>query len=348
MTAMTVWVDRKYLRLLAGRLEHFKIKNRNANFRCPICGDSKKSKYKARAWILDKGDHLVFHCFNQCGSKSFPWFLKYMDMGLFSEWRLEKFKEEMGNGNGQDTGRVEVDRFAVPSTAESRPGVKLPLVKFSSLPADSAPRAFVRGRSFPTDLDYRLWYTPAFRKLTNTFIPGKFERESPDEPRIVFPFRDVDGVLFGFSGRQIGGDSKVKYITILLDSDHPRLYNLDKVDLKKRLTIVEGQFDALLLDNGLASAGGSLTSELGPLGRDKDSYIIAYDNEPRSRDTVIKMEKALREGYPICIWPDNLPFKDINEMYAGGMTRTQIQNTIDNNVFRGLNGYHRLNDWKRT
>jgi hypothetical protein len=45
---MSLWVDIKYANLLGNYLEQYKkLDNYLFNFRCPICGDSKKSKYKS-------------------------------------------------------------------------------------------------------------------------------------------------------------------------------------------------------------------------------------------------------------------------------------------------------------
>ena len=42
-----LWIDQKYLNLLSPKLERFKRKSDNLyNCRCPICGDSKKNKFK--------------------------------------------------------------------------------------------------------------------------------------------------------------------------------------------------------------------------------------------------------------------------------------------------------------
>ena len=44
-------VDSKYIGLVSPRLQKFKkVKNNLFNFRCPICGDSKKNKTKTRGY----------------------------------------------------------------------------------------------------------------------------------------------------------------------------------------------------------------------------------------------------------------------------------------------------------
>ena len=52
---MTHNIDTQYIRLLGSQLGLFKEKgNKVWNFRCPYCGDSKKSKVKARGYVFQK------------------------------------------------------------------------------------------------------------------------------------------------------------------------------------------------------------------------------------------------------------------------------------------------------
>ena len=359
MSLGATWIAKKYVGLVSGRLSNFKRKNSNFNFSCNICGDSKKNKYTARAWIIDKGDHLMFHCHNLCGSKGFDWWLKYTDENLYSEYRLEKFKESMDVSSSPKSGDLEqfgsssVNTKAFKTVAKKIDlnghwMTKLDIKKLSSLEADHPAKKYVESRKFPSDLHYRLYHTNGFKKFTNCIIPGKFEHPEIDGPRILFPLRDREGTLFGYSGRAYGDEpKKIKYIIIMIDNDQPKFFNMDYVDFSKPIMVLEGQFDALLLPNALASCGGSIITELPLIGPDKSSYTVVYDNEPRSKDTVEKMNKALRAGYKICVWPEEINEKDINEMFLGGMGRDKIASIIEQNTFSGLRGYHALNAWKK-
>ena len=37
---------------------------------------------------------------------------------------------------------------------------------------------------------------------------------------------------------------------------------------------------------------------------EKDKITIVYDNEPRKPETVAKIEKAIKEGFSVVIWPN--------------------------------------------
>src|SRR5690606_3039446 len=75
-------------------LERFKQKGDYLwNFRSPCCGDSKKSKSKARGYFYRKKDQIFYRCHN-CGSGlSLGTFIKTLDPYLYQQYKLETFSE---------------------------------------------------------------------------------------------------------------------------------------------------------------------------------------------------------------------------------------------------------------
>ena len=69
------------------------------------------------------------------------------------------------------------------------------------------------------------------------------------------------------------------------------------------------------------------------------------DNEPRSKETVNKMEQLIEKDYALVIWPDTITQKDINDMILAGVK--DVQKIIINNTFSGLQAKMRLASWKR-
>ena len=77
------YLDSKYVSLISHRLEKFKrVKADLYNFRCPICGDSKKNKNKARGYIYSVKNNTNFKCHNCGSSTSFNNFLKSLDLNI--------------------------------------------------------------------------------------------------------------------------------------------------------------------------------------------------------------------------------------------------------------------------
>ena len=92
---MTVYVDKKYISLLAPKLHKFKQRGEFLwNFRCPVCGDSNKDKLNARGYIYKRKEHFGFMCHNCGSSMSLQKFIKYIDPHLYTEYQLETFVKQ--------------------------------------------------------------------------------------------------------------------------------------------------------------------------------------------------------------------------------------------------------------
>ena len=92
-------IDSKYIGLVSSRLDKFKrVKANLYNFRCPICGDSKKHKNKARGYLYQVKTNANFKCHNCGASSSFNNFLKQIDTTLHKQYVMEKFKEGFAGG----------------------------------------------------------------------------------------------------------------------------------------------------------------------------------------------------------------------------------------------------------
>ena len=89
-----LYIDSKYIGLVSARLEKFKrTKDHLYTFRCPYCGDSKKSKNKTRGYLFQNKGNFIFKCHN-CGmSKGFSAFLKDTDTVLHGQYTMERYKE---------------------------------------------------------------------------------------------------------------------------------------------------------------------------------------------------------------------------------------------------------------
>ena len=87
-------VDSKFIGLVSSRLQKFKrVKPNLYNFRCPICGDSKKNKSKTRGYIYGIKENVNFRCHNCGASMSFNNFLKEIDPYIQKQYAMEKFKD---------------------------------------------------------------------------------------------------------------------------------------------------------------------------------------------------------------------------------------------------------------
>jgi hypothetical protein len=101
----------------------------------------------------------------------------------------------------------------------------------------------------------------------------------------------------------------------------------------------------MFIHNSIATAGGDLVSAVREF--DKANLVIVYDNEPRSKETVKKLDKAILNGYNVCIWPENLEHKDINDMVLAGLTTDFISHIIKTNTYRDLAAKLALQKWSK-
>ena len=337
---MSLFTDKKFVSLVSSKLDRFSQKSEYLwNFRCPYCGDSSKNRLKARGYIYRRKSDLFFTCHN-CGmSVSFGSFLKSIDRILYSEYQLERFKNESAGNVPKPT----FDEFKTKGLADRfRKDIDLPTI--ASLPDNHEAKAYLLSRKLPRQVLNELYYAADFKTFCEENVKN-FDKNIPEnEKRIVIPFYNKNGILLGFQGRAVGS-SKIRYITILLDSENTKVFGLDKVDLTKKIYVVEGPLDSLFLDNSLAVMDAALYKIIQEVG--DYNYVFVYDNEPRNPDIVKNIQKSIEMGRSVCIWPKSIIDKDINDMIINGLTPSEIMSTIDSNTFTDLRAMLEFNQWKK-
>ena len=319
------FVDVKYINLISSRFQKFKrVKNNLYNFRCPICGDSQTNKNKARGYLYQIKNNTNYKCHN-CGvNVSFNNFLKQIDTQIHKQYIFEKFKE--GNTGKNFTTQAPVLKFEAP---KFKP--KLDLPKASENPVA---KAYLENRKLNSDNYY---YTEKFKEWTNSLRPT-FDNVSKDEPRIIIPLF-YQNILVGFQGRALG-PSKVKYITIMLTDDAPKIYGLDKVQKNKSVYITEGPFDSTFISNSIALCGSD--GDVDKWGISNPVWI--YDNEPRNREILSRISRVIEMGQKVVIWPSTIKEKDINDMVLSGL---DVQSVIESNTYSGLEAKLKFTTWKK-
>ena len=321
-------IDSKYIGLVSSRLSKFKrVKANLYNFRCPICGDSQKHKNKARGYFYQVKVNTNFKCHNCGTSLSFSNFLKKIDPSLHKQFVMEKFTEGFAGNKGSSS--VEAPKF----------DFKKPIFKKKiNLPRASevkVAREYLEKRKLDAT---KFYFAAKFKEWTNT-QKQTFDTIGRDESRIIIPLYDTDKTLIGFQGRSLVPNS-VKYITVMLKDDAPKIYGLDQIDSQESIYVIEGPFDATLVQNAVAMCGSDI--DLRTFGW--SDYIYVYDNEPRNREIVERIDKTISRGDKVVIWPKNIQQKDINDMYLAGH---DVQKMVESNVYQKLNATLKFKDWKK-
>jgi hypothetical protein len=320
-------IDDKYINLISTRLEKFTKKNSNLyNCRCKICGDSQKNKSRARGYFYSVKNNTNYKCHN-CGvNVSLNNYLKQIDPILHQQYCLEKYSAGFTGKNFT----AEAPKF----------DFKKPVFKKTlNLPRaseDPVAKSYLENRKLNPD---NFYYAEKFKEWTNT-VQKTFDEKGLkyEESRIVIPLY-YQKELIGFQGRSIR-PSEIKYITIMLEEDAPKIYGYDEIDLNKPVYIIEGPFDSTFIQNSVAMCGSDLN--LKDLNISHPVYV--YDNEPRNQEIHKRMESRIESGDSIVIWPSLIKDKDINDMVLSGLN---VQSVIESNTYSGLVAKLKFNEWKK-
>ena len=330
------FVDQKYIGLVSSRLEKFKqVKTGLYNFRCIYCGDSQKNKNKTRGYIYGyKNDHN-YKCHN-CGvSKSFTNFLKDIDSSLYDQYVMERYKNG-STGKGSNTPEP---KFTFEKPKFTKKAFDLPSI--AELNKEHSARIYLENRKIPQNFLSQLFYCEKFKQWTNE-QKETFESTKYDEPRIIIPLIN-NGEIFGFQGRSLSKKPKVKYITIILDEDQPKIYGLDRIDWNKTVYVVEGPFDSMFIDNSIAMVGADIDKMFFATNFETN-FVMVYDNEKRNKEMVARLEKSIEMKFPVVIWPKDLKEKDINDIVLSGQ---DVESMLKLNTYQGLEANLKFTNWKK-
>ena len=318
-------VDSKFIGLVSPKLQKFKrVKADLYNFRCPICGDSKKNKSKTRGYLYAVKANTNFKCHNCGASMSLNNFLKQVDPAVHKQYVMEKFKEGH-TGRSFVTEEPEF-KFEAPKFKK-----KLKLPKASENPKSSG---YLTARKLNPD---NFYYAEHFKKFVNSLKPT-FDDTKHDEERIIIPLY-YEKNLIGLQGRSIN-PNPVKYITVMLDDDAPKIYGLDTIRRDAPVYITEGPFDSTFIPNSIAMCGADL--DISRWGISNPVWI--YDNEPRNREITNRISKTIDSGQSVVIWPESIDDKDINDMVMNGL---DVQSVIESNTYSGLEAKLKFTTWKK-
>ncbi|MAJ03180.1 MAG: hypothetical protein CMH03_00210 [Marinovum sp.] len=333
---MSSYIDLKFINEISARLGHFKKKGDYLfNFRCPHCGDSQKSKLKSRGYFYRVKNDMFFKCHN-CGmGQNLANFLKFIDPKVYEQYLLERYKT------------------ASPATPKPefkydfKPDIKddfiSDLTKIADLDKEHPARKVVEKRLIPEKFYDKLYLCNKFYSWAHKIAPRKYNTSKYDHPRLVIPFYDEQGKVFAYQGRAFGNETP-KYVTIKLDENKQKIFGLERVNYTQHIFVVEGPIDSLFLDNCIAAGGADLTldSKIDP---SKVTYI--FDNEPRNKEIVSRMEKIIEQGYNIFIWPNDIQLKDVNDLIMTGVTKVQLSEIISINTYSKLSASQQLITYKK-
>lgn len=333
--------------LIQYRLKNFKKVNRNVwNFSCPICGDSQKSQAKSRGYIYlnPKANALWYKCHNCQYHKPYVYFLKEVDNALYDEVILKKYvnnntkRSEPLDFSVDLTNLVEVEKFVEPSLLSQ---IMEPV---SYLPNDHPAKMYIDSRGLPSHRLDDIYFVENIKNIEQLSSKYK-DKMSDNESRIGLPYRNRNGQVIGISLRSLEREHPIKYLHLKFNEKYPLIYNLENIDMRKRVYVLEGQFDSMFFDNGCAASGSVFTRVHEVIPTSQCTFI--HDNEPRHKEVCRSIDRSIKAGYSVCLLPHYIKSKDINEMISSGeVIQQNLESLVDAHTYTGLKAQLQFTKWK--
>lgn len=321
--------------------------------RCPICGDSRISKSKARLHLYEKNGVTLVNCFNECSVQNLTMdkFLRNFYPSLHSSYKDEKGSNALLTLKSLVQGQREQSNFlgfvglgdfdmdlyqrdsnskvvvTVPTNEEN----KLVLTGIGANP----PCLFDLTSNFKKDdnriaqycksrgIDYNKDWNWLIGK--NICIDGK---NFPIKDYVIIPLY-CGNSMYGFYSRSL---YEHKFFTYIPSNNVGfKVWNLYNIDIEKPVYVFEGIFDALSayqcgITNVIACLGATPPLDL-LKGLD---LVFCLDND---RTGYLNSIKYLKHGYKALIYPDSVKHKDTNDMLKAGI---DIKDLILNNIGSGI------------
>lgn len=318
-------IDIKFFKMAVGAQRIKSETPQDITARCPICGDSKYSKNKARLHLYQKNDTTLVNCFNECScqNKTVYNFLKIYYPNFLEGYKSEKFKNNLKNLSNSDfLGDFEYFKEDIKekeiNDLESPP-VLFDLSKVFKISEKT--EDYLKSRS--------LKYSEEFGKFflgENVTIDNK---NYPVKDFIIIPLYYKDK-WYGFYSRSL---KEHKFYTYIPEKNQGfKLWNYYNIDTSKPVYIFEGIFDAIsAYQNGFTNVLACLGATP-PLERLKDlNCIMCFDNDRTGKVNSIKFAK---KGFKVLTYPDDLKYKDFNEMIQNNY---DIKNLFLNYIKESIN-----------
>lgn len=355
-------IEHNYVSMMGLHLNQFNFTPsiRVATFKCPVCGGHKRNNRKTSGYIFvnqTKRDHYSVKCHNCSYSGNFLYFLKDYFPSVFSQIKMELMVDIMGNKKKREPVFDE-------SVFLSKPVFKkTDTVNISSLDDNHPAKIYCVNRKIPITALDKILYTDNYKKYIAKIDEEK-STKLPEDPRIIFEMKNRKGDIIGVQGRVIEvvdeegnvtlyhpkkeNYTSDRFITIKFDVVAPKIYGLEYVNTLQPIIVTEGIIDSYFMNNSIALAGGDVVRNLHEIiGCPKNNIYIVLDNEPRSADTVRRMEKAIEYGYNVYFWAVNTKYKDINKMVLNGIKADIINDKVLKDSLSGFEAKMKLHTWRK-
>ena len=208
---------------------------------------------------------------------------------------------------------------------------------------------YVRGRKINKDQFHRIYWTEDFSELVHVGfgIKDKYKKDGrsilPKLPRLFFIIQDTEGNIKGIQGRSIVEKS---FLTLMFDEEFPKVFGLEQVS--DDALVFEAAFCSTFIEGSLALLGATTPQALLDI-IPADKFILVFDNEPRSQDTVGRMRKAIDQGFRVAFWPESFAYKDLNDYMKDNPEPDlpMLEDYLRGETYSGIRARMKLSTWSK-
>lgn len=309
-------IDKVYQHIIGPKIR----KGRSLNFRCPVCGDSKKDKSKKRGWITinSKTQSPSYHCWN-CDTRMSA----YAFIAFLENKSIQEIKKEFWALHKEDMKNILVPHIEEKEIEETEN--KIIQYGDSWIPWDQ-------------NIDSKI-VIESRKILEAPFIPQNWKLYYDKKTnRIAIPWIR-DGQMTYYQLRALGS-SPQKY---LFPPDTKKdVFGLDSFDESfPYVFYCEGVFDCIFIKNALAIGGLHLTEYQKEIIKNKvniiENHVMFFDNQWTDLSSMNESIKQAKLGKNIFVWPKEIKEKDVNEYVINHNSNPfSDKEFLKNNTYSGM------------
>lgn len=305
------YIDEQYIKQMNMYTELFTdLGNDTYNCRCPICGDSAKSKLKARGFFYkSENGNWRYKCHNCAINISFYDFIEKVAPSLVDSYKFEVFTER------KSYNQIFKKRNNTPKkkVVVQKKKIDVSTIKRIDMSVDNEFTQYLKGRGIPIEAAERLYYTEDIEPFVRS-IESYDGKNVGIKKGILIPYFNSKGKLNAFQIRNVDKRSKMRYLTYdISDSNH--IYNLNKIIPNEPVYVFEGAFDSMFCVNGVAASGSSIFQKLKVIESVNDDVVVVFDNDYKTNPTIYDLlMNVISKGYKVVLFDNQIKhYKDINE-----------------------------------
>lgn len=333
----------KYIRMFISEMGAKEVGNKKWNFRCPICGDSKKNRNKKRGYIFWNQDKCCFryYCFNCGQSRSIEQLLKEISPDLYQQYRQEIFIKNKENNIIKPENFIPKNKIDKKGLLES----KKILVNLSKLNNNHPAYKYMLSRKVPETRFNRVFWTDNFKELVEKTFPNKYNTKNFIDSGLVFILFDKnDYHVTGYQIRSIDPNvDKAKRFITCSENNNKGIFGIRELDKNKQIFVVEGIIDSLFIPNCVAVLNASVWSA------GFENAIYFSDQEKRNKEVCKQIDKCISLGYKTVLIEDeryqNMDINDIVKTY--NLSEKELLNLLTNNCYSGITAKVKFSKWRK-